>query len=516
MVFGIDLGTTYSAISYLDKNQEPQIVLNREGDMSTPSVVYVDGDKVIVGKKAWEKALAVSRKIITCVKRVMGFQEKVMKDGETEYSPEAVSGLIIRRLVEDAMIRLEGNVEGIVVTVPTYFTDARRMATKQAVEGAVSAIRQGNKKFARRIQPELFIEIIDEPKAAALYYCQKTGCSNGTFLLYDLGGGTFDTALVEVKQKTLEILAEGEEHEAGGVFFDEKICEYVISEVMRKYGVNLKEEKYAADRPRWLIEIEDCKKRLSEDGVLEVTIGVQYEQKTLDVILTREQFNEIIDTMVHRTENIVLNMLDDKDMEPADVKQVVLVGGSSKIPYVQSMLRGLFGERLSTAVNPDMAVAYGAAVYAGMCMDRRASKDARVGQAGLELKDVCAHSIGIYTTNPNTKEKTDDILIKENTPMIAEAEKWYETVYDSQSYIKLEITEAGEKFAEVLIKIPKNVPKGTRVCVKLRVNDSHLIEAYLAIPSIGFAEEYKIQRKRNLTEEEQQELSGLIASKEIM
>jgi len=516
MVLGIDLGTTYSAISYLDETGHPRIVYNREGERSTPSVVYVEGDQVIVGKKAWEKARLLSKKLITCVKRIMGFREQVMKDGTTEYSPEAVSGLILRRLIEDAMTRLDGMVEGIVVTVPTYFTDAKRVATRQAVESAVTAIEKGNKKFAAKIKKGLFIEMIDEPKSAALYYCHKTECKNGKVLVYDLGGGTFDTALLEVKGNTLEIIAEGEEHEAGGIFFDEKICQYIVNEVRRTYGINLNEEKYAAERTVLLLEIEEGKKRLSEDGVFEVKISVRCERKTMDVVLTREKLNELIDTMVHRTENIVLNMLDSKDMEPGDVDQVVLVGGSSRIPYVQSMLRSLFGERLSTVVNPEMAVAYGAAIYAGMCLEKATSKGDENMRSKLKMQDVCAHSIGIFTTNPETNEKINDVLIKENTPIVATAKKWYETIYDRQRYIKLEVTEAEDKFAEVLINIQTGVPKGTRVGVELRVNDNHLIEVHLSVPSIGFSEEYKIQRKRNLTEEELQELSGLIASKEML
>lgn len=518
MLIGIDLGTTYSAVSYLDKKGNPQIILNREEEPTTPSVVYVDGDTVIVGKTAREKAFRFPEKICKCIKRLMGFKEIALEQEDTKYTPETISAIIIKRLLEDVLTQQKENIHGIVVTVPTYFNEIKRTATKQSVKGAIEALKS-DPELSGRVDKIAFIAILDEPKAAALYYSHKIEREKGKVMIYDLGGGTFDATLVELSDGRVTVIAEGEEHEAGGAFFDEKILKYVMDEVEKKYFVDLKAEQYSIERAKILLEAENCKKELSKENVNAVNMTVSIKHKSVDVRITKSLFEEMIESYVYRTIDTMDEMLYEKEIHPSDVDEVVLVGGSSRIPYVREVLKEFFGKELSEAIDPDKAVAYGAALYAGMRYQEQNIEDieeeAEV-KVPLQLEDVCAHSIGLLITkDTSTKEKEDYILIEENTPIVAEAEQEFDTAYAGQTYIKIELTEAGHKFTEQEIKLPDRLPKGTKVNVRIRVNSDHLIEVAMHIPSIDFLEEYEVPRMNNLSEEEQREMSGLIAAKTL-
>lgn len=518
MVIGIDLGTTYSAVSYMNVQGKPQIILNRDEKKSTPSVVFVDGTDVVIGEKARKKALQWPQKICRCVKRFMGFRECVLKESKVEYSPEAISALLLRRLISDAVMRQEEKIEGIVVTVPTYFSDTKRTATKQAVIAALGAIRESLGKTAEAVETVEFIEIIDEPVAASLYYCHKSQRKKGKVLIYDLGGGTFDAALVQIEGNTVKILAEADEHAAGGYYFDQKIMEHVIEEIHTKHGINLKEETYSAERELLLMEIENSKIKLSEEGVQEVRISVSCKNKTYDVMLTRDTFNEIIEAIICRTLDAVSNMLEEKGYEPEEIDEVIPVGGSSKIPYVRECLQEMFQKQLCEIIEPKESVAYGAAIYADNLLHERKSNiddQKQTQEERLKLEDVCSRSIGLLTIDSQTGEKRNDILIEENTPIVAETERSYETFYEYQTYIKVELTEAEEVISEQNIKLPKGLKQGTEVVIRVVVNSSHLIEVYMAVPIIGFQKQYEIKRLQNLNEEEQKKLSGLVSSKKI-
>ncbi len=518
MLIGIDLGTTYSAVSYLDKKGNPQIILNREEEPTTPSVVYVDGEHVIVGKRAREKALSFPEKICKCIKRLMGFKEIAIQDNNTKYTPETISAMIVKRLLEDVLNQQKGFIDGIVVTVPTYFNEIKRTATKQSVEVAIAALKEDS-ELAEYVKQVAFVAIIDEPKAAALYYSHKMERENGKILIYDLGGGTFDAALVEIADNKVTVIAEGEEHEAGGTFFDEKILKYVMDEIEEKYHVDLRKTEYQNERAKILLEAENCKKKLSQEGVDAVKMTVSMKHKSVDVSIARAGFEEMIEPYVYRTIDTIDEMLYENDIKPSEIDEIVLVGGSSRIPYVRKALKEFFGKELSEAIDPDKAVTYGAAIYAGIrqqeCGLYREAEDEK-DSVPLMLEDVCAHSIGLLITkNAVTKEKEDHVLIEENTPIVAEAEQEFNTAYAGQTYIKIELTEAGNKFTEQVIKLPESLPKGTKVRIRLRVNQDHLIEVAMHIPDIDFSEEYEVTRINNLSEEEQKEMSGLIASKTL-
>lgn len=502
MIIGIDLGTTYSAAAYLDRNNIPQVIPNAEGEEMTPSIVFVDGENVTVGRMARQKALRYPDKACRCVKRNMGNRVIVLKDDANEYPPEAISAMILEKIIKDAAKRLEEEVEGVVVTVPTYFDDAKRTATKNAVE--MLGVR--------------LVGMIDEPKAAAICYCYQNALETSKVLVYDFGGGTFDATLMEVNGSNINIIAEGEEHEAGGSYFDTFIVDYVIDEVKEKYDIDLKEEKYSAVREQILNDAESAKKELSTNE--DATIFVCCPECSVDVTITRDTFNDLIENMVYRTIAVIEDMLDEKGISPSEVDKVLLVGGSSQIPYVQERLREIFGMDLSEKIDPNRAVAYGAAVYADMIKDEEHKQEQK-----LVLSDVCAHGIGILRRDEkNLAKKINDVLIQPNTAIPASVEAVYETMIDNQRWIELEVTEGQlaeaeyvHVISELKIEIPEqyHLKKGTEVSIQLKVNENHLLEVYLNIPSIALHEEYQIQRTANLSEEQLREMTGLVASKKI-
>ena len=519
MVIGIDLGTTYSAVSYLNEKMEPEIVLNRENEISTPSVVFVDGKDVAIGKEAQKKGLQWPEKICRCIKRHMGFRHRFLQETEENYSPETISALIIRRLIEDVMTRREGNIEGIVVTVPTSFDNPKRTATIQAVKAALEAMEDSSQEIFKRIRSVKFIEVINEPEAAALYYCHKSKRKQGRILIYDLGGGTFDAALIEIDGNTISVIGRADEHAAGGSYFDNMILDYVIKEVNDKHHINLLEKKYRSEKEIILMDVENSKKLLSKEGVDKVDIAVRCKHKTCDVALTKDKFNEIILPLVHRTQDAISDMLDENGFEAEDIDEVVLVGGSSKIPYIRECLREIFQKDLCEDVDPEKAVVFGASIHADRLLKERKdngeNSEWNEQENVLKINDFCTYSIGILTIDLDTGEKVDDILIEEKTPLVAEVERSYETRFENQTYIKLEITEGGCVINERNFKLPQGLKMGTEVIVRIVVNTSHMIEVYLKVPSIAFSKKYIATSLQNLSEEEQKELSGLVASKKI-
>lgn len=499
MIIGIDLGTTYSVASYMDSNDLPQIITNSEGEEMTPSVVYVDGDDVVVGTMAKQKGMRFPDKVCRCVKMNMGNRQVVMKDDEYEYSPEVISAMIVKRIINDAERRLGEAVDGVVVTIPTYFDDTKRTATKNAIECLEVPL----------------IGMIDEPKAAGICYCYQNAMEEGKILIYDFGGGTFDTTLLEVKQGEIEIIAEGGEHEAGGAYFDEAIRDYVMEQVLELYQINLKEEKYSTIREEILNDAEVCKKQLSI--MEESSILVRCPEGAMEITLTREIFNELIDTMVYRTISVIEEMLEEKNLTSDAVDKVLLVGGSSQIPYVREQLYELFDKKSSEKIDPGRAVAYGAAIYGDMIKDEMQHK--------LILSDVCAHGIGVvrYDESDHSK-KINDVLIEPNTPIPATVEKEYGLMKDGQRVINLILTEG--EFADVesvhiisnlKIELPQHekLKAGTTVGVQLRVNRNHMIEVYLNIPEIGLHQEHRIVRNDNMTDEQYKEMASLLKTKNI-
>ena len=492
MILGIDLGTTYSAAAYMDASGKPQIVTNMEGDTTTPSVVLVEGDQVIVGKVAKRKAILLFQNICSRVKSLMGFRKTALKSGQEEYSPEMISHFILKKLIQDAEKRLGEKVTGIVVTVPANFTDAQRKATEDAA----------------RLTGVRLVGMVDEPTAAALYYHSTAEKQEGVVLVYDFGGGTCDVTLMQMKDSNIRILQKAGAPETGGAYFDDFILEMVIEKVSEQFGVDLNEEKYEVTRRDILNDAEDCKKELSVSETS--SIMVRADDLREEIVITRAEFEKRIRRMFNRTRSLIDEVLVSEGIGPEAVDRVLMVGGSSRIPFVQRSLEKYFGKELNYKVDPDEAVALGAAVY-GSLME--ATEQERT--TGIQLEDVCSHGIGILLYKENSTEQYNDIVIEKGTKIPCRITKKYGTSVADQRMIHLTLTEGEYEDLEFVrtigendIDLPSGLPGNTQVDITIALDERQLVHVYVQIPSVNVNKEFAIRRQANYTEEELRRMTG--------
>ena len=373
-IIGIDLGTTNSCVAVMEGGK-PTVIPNAEGTRTTPSVVAFlkDGER-IVGEPAKRQAVTNSEKTISSIKRQMGGQKKISIDGK-KYSPEEISAMILQKMKKDAEDYLGEAVTEAVITVPAYFNDAQRKATRDAGKIAGLEVKR----------------IINEPTAAALAY----GLDNEQaqkILVYDLGGGTFDVSIIEISEGLIEVLATSGDNQLGGDDFDQRIADYILQEFKKQERVDLSKDKMAMKRIQEAAE--DAKKALSTSTETSInlpfiTMGKE-GPKHLEMTITRAKFNELTFDLVERTAGPVKNAMSDAGITDRELGRVLLVGGSTRIPAVQDKVKSLTGKEPSRNLNPDEAVALGAAIQGGKL----------AGDAGLNeilLMDVTPLSLSIET-----------------------------------------------------------------------------------------------------------------------
>lgn len=497
MNIGIDLGTTYSVAAYINDAGEPEIIENNQGEDITPSVVMVDGDEIKVGKDAKKKAVLYPEKVRSRIKVDMGKKKPILVSGDEEYSPEALSHFILKKIIKDTENKMNQLVNGIVVTVPAYFSNTERTATADAV------------KLLKNVK---LISLIDEPTAAAIYYAHKTKLTKGTILVYDLGGGTFDTTLLSINGNEVNILQKGGEHEAGGIYFDQYIADYVVDEILGNYDIDLNEEKYNDIYQDILLQAEECKKELSRSKSSSILVRVDDIRE--EIVITREIFNKMISKMYNRTENVVCEVLQLQGMKFYEVDKVLLVGGSSRIPYIQERLKALFEKDIQYEVDPDKAVALGAALYGKMCEEK--------GNSEMVFNDVTTHAVGMVLFKPNNNQPYNSVLIPANTPLPARAQKRFATNQPNQQSIYMAVTE-GEfeelKYVRIIreeyIEIEQSLDKGTYVDISIELDTQQMLHVYMNIPSTGFEKEYEINGAFNLSKKELMAISGLVDTKNV-
>lgn len=499
MILGIDLGTTYSVGAYLDENGMPQIVSNAEGDDLTPSVVMVDGNEIIVGKVAKRNALRYPQKVCSKIKSYMGIKSHILLESDdVKYTPEMLAQYILKKIVQDASKKLDKEIKDVVVTVPAYFTDPQRKATEDAV----------------KIAGFNLVGMVDEPTAAALYYCHITAMEKGRILVYDFGGGTFDVTLLSIDGKNIRILKKTGDNNAGGTYFDDFLAEYVMDEIFERYEVDLREEKYLNVRQNILQEAEACKQELSSRS--KSSIFVSFDAEPKEVVVTRETFNQLIRKMYGKTESAVKVILAEAGLEPYQIDKILMVGGSSQIPYVQERLAELFGKEPSKEVNPNKAVALGAALYGSICASEQKAQH-------MLFEDVCAHGIGIVLYKENSNAQYNQVLIPANSRIPTKVVQDLGTRLHNQQWIHLTVTEGESEEMDYVIIIhesdialPEKLPENTKVSVGIALDERQMVHVYLEIPSINFEKEINIQRLSNLTEEEIRMMSGLVADKRVV
>ena len=421
-VIGIDLGTTNSCVAVIE-GDTPTVITNKEGYRTTPSVVaFTKSKERIVGDAAKRQAAVNSDRTIFSIKRHMGTDYRKKIDGKY-YTPQEISAFILMKLKEDAEDFLGQPVTDAVVTVPAYFTDAQRQATKDA--GKIAGLN--------------ILRIINEPTSAALAY----GLDNGTaqkVLVYDLGGGTFDVSVIDIGDNVIEVLATSGDNHLGGDDFDERIVNYLVEQFKISDGVNLSKDVSAMQRLRE--EAEKAKKELSSSVTTNINLPFIAMSKDgphhIDITLSRQTFNELTADLVDRTITPVENALHDAGLSKTDINMVLLVGGSTRIPAVADKVRQLMGKEPSRNLNPDECVALGAAVQGG-----KLGNQLQAGSAASEiiLMDVTPMSLSIETMGGIASR-----LIERNTTIPTRHSQIFTTAGNFQTSVDIKVFQGERKF----------------------------------------------------------------------
>lgn len=493
MIIGIDLGTTISAAAYIDENGNPQMIRMNSGEYLIPSVVMEDNDgSIVVGTDAKENMVLMGDHVVTTVKDHMGTNKKMNLASGGSYSPEQISAFILKKIQKETSEFFGEPVEKAVVTVPAYFNDAQRQATKDA--GKIAGLD--------------VVEMPNEPTAAALYFAHISKMERGRVLVYDLGGGTFDVSIVEINGRTVNVVATGGIRKLGGHFFDDLILRYIADYLLENHDLDIYEDEYIDELQDLTLKAENCKIQLSGRNSASIVVKIGKVKDRIEI--TREQFEKMIQKFYLRTESTVRMVLSDAGMTWNDIDKLLLVGGSSKIPYIAERLKEFSGMEPSHEINPDEAVALGSAIYASGIFEK--------------IQDVCSHSLGIVSKNPRTREKYNSIIIPRNTNLPTKQAKDYYTPADHTSGFELEITEGEDEdldfvtiLTKVEVKLPPNVPKNTRVTVEMELNKNQLLHVYVRVHTIPEVyKEIEIERKSNLDAEELEDQMTLIEKKTVM
>ncbi|NLK29296.1 MAG: Hsp70 family protein [Clostridiales bacterium] len=496
MVIGIDLGTTYSVAAYMNDKGEPEVIANSEGDYLTPSVVFFEnnGKNAIVGEVAKDNSILKPDDTIATVKNFMGRKTSFQTGEGLDYSPEMVSSLIIKKLCQDASKSLNQEIKDVVITIPAYFNDAQRQSTIDAAKGAGVNL----------------IKMINEPTAAACYFAYKTKLQKANILVYDLGGGTFDTSVVTIDGKNINVVRTEGIHELGGVFFDESIVELICKYMLQEKNIDLRATEYKQDLQQLYLMVEKYKIQLSsrQEVRIPVTAGAVRESFKL----TRTEFDKIVEKYYKKTERKIKMVLSKAHMTINDIDKILMVGGSSRIPFIKKSLTEYFGKEPSTEVHADESVALGAAIYASMQED----------DENLKIQDVCSHAFGIATYSEKKKEKINTIVIEKCSAIPVSRVRQFKLAVDNQKSLQITLTEGESeelKYVNIIDDFQLDLPPGTRKNMPVEViytlDGNQIIHISINIPELKFRHEYKINRSSNLNEDQLEMMTSLISSTDV-
>ena len=419
-IIGIDLGTTNSCVAVMEGGK-PVVIANNEGVRTTPSVVaFTKNGERLVGEPAKRQAVTNADKTISSIKRHMGTDYKVSIDGKN-YTPQEISAMILQKLKADAESYLGESVSEAVITVPAYFNDAQRQATKDAGKIAGLDVKR----------------IINEPTAAALAY----GLDNENeqkVMVYDLGGGTFDVSIIEIGDGVIEVLSTNGDTRLGGDDFDQKIMDWMIDEFKKAEGVDLSTDKMALQRLKEAAE--KAKKELSSATTTNINLpfitATAEGPKHFDMNLTRAKFEELVSDLVERTAIPVQNAMKDAGLNYSDISKVLLVGGSTRVPCVQEKVKQLTGKEPNKSLNPDECVAVGASIQGG-----KLAGDAGAGD--ILLLDVTPLSLSIETMGGIATK-----LIERNTTIPTKKSQIFSTAADNQTAVDINVLQGERQFAK--------------------------------------------------------------------
>lgn len=478
---GIDLGTTYSALSQLDPDGNAAVVPNADGRTITPSVVLLAEDgNVMVGPSFERLSIEDPSHIVEAIKRQMGNKDFFVVYQNKKLTPEFISALILKKLKQDAEQHI-GPIANAVITVPYYFNDVRRKATQDA--GRIAGLN--------------VIDIINEPTAATLCYAWKRGelgrkdmaQNEKTILVYDLGGGTFDVTVVRYTPTHFRVLATDGDVMLGGLDWSQRIVDHVAEQFKRKFNDDPREDPEALRA--FTQECEDAKRQLSTKA--QVPINVYYKGKTLTVALTRGDFERMTADLLQRTKDTTELVLQQAEIDKGQLDEVVLAGGSCYMPVVVQMLRDVCGREPSAELAPEEAVAQGAAIHAAILEAKATGGESRMAQAvinrlrSVNTVNVNSHSLGVKLTDPqDTSRKMNHIMIQKNSAIPCDISQRFVTTTQNQQRIHVEVLEgdAPDPDACVLIgdfritDLPPNLPKGSPVEVTYSYRSDGRIEVH--------------------------------------
>jgi len=467
-VIGIDLGTTNSCVAVMEGG-EPVVIPNAEGARITPSVVgFSKTDERLVGQVAKRQAVSNPDRTISSIKRHMGTDYKVTVDGKN-YTPQEISAMILQKLKADAEAYLGQKVTRAVITVPAYYNDSQRQATKDA--GTIAGLE--------------VLRIINEPTAAALAYGIDKG-NEHTILVFDLGGGTFDVSILELGEGVFEVKATNGNNKLGGDDFDERIVKWFIAEFKKETGIDLSKDRMAEQRLREAAE----KAKIELSGVMTTNINLpfitadQNGPKHLDLNLTRSKFDELTADLVESTMGPTRQAMSDSGLSPKDIEKVILVGGSTRIPAVQEAIKKFLGKEPHRGVNPDECVAVGAAIQAGVLIGE--VKD-------VLLLDVTPLSLGIETLGGVCTK-----IIERNTTIPTSKSQVFSTAADNQPSVDIHVLQGEREIATYnktlgrfeLKDIPPAQRGVPRIEVKFDIDANGIV--HVSAKDLGTGKEQKI------------------------
>lgn len=479
-VIGIDLGTTNSVVSVLEGG-EPVVITNAEGGRTTPSVVaFNKNGERMVGQVAKRQAITNPEGTVTSIKRHMGTNYKV-KLNNKEYTPQEISAMIIQKLKQDAEAYLGEKVEKAVITVPAYFSDSQRQATKDA--GRIAGLD--------------VLRIINEPTAAALAYGIDKE-DNSTILVFDLGGGTFDVSILELGEGVFEVKATSGNNRLGGDDFDQRIIDYIADEFKRENGIDLRQDKMAMQRLKEAAE----KAKIELSSLNSTTVNLpfitadQTGPKHLETTITRVKFNQLTEDLVEKTMGPTRQALADAGLKPGDIDRVILVGGSTRIPAVQEAISKYIGKEPDKGINPDECVAIGAAIQGGVLAGE--VKD-------VVLLDVTPLSLGIETLGGVFTR-----IIERNTTIPTSKSQIFSTAADNQTSVEIHVLQGERPMAAdnktlgkfILSGIPP-APRGIpQIEVSFDIDANGIVNVSAKDKATGKEQKITIQASSGLNESE--------------
>lgn len=487
---GIDLGTTFSAVSFLDDSGTTTMLRNAEGDLLTPSVVLFGEHELAVGKDARNVAALNPELVAEWVKRDMGAPYYSRPIHGQYLPPEVIEACILRKIRGD-IHRALGSDVAAVITVPAYFDEPRRKATADA--GEMAGLR--------------VLDIVNEPTAAALAFGEALGYLDArgatkpdmTILVYDLGGGTFDVTLLRLTPGRVETLATDGDVQLGGHDWDLRLVDYAAAAFQQAHGIDPRHDARAMNR--LLAAAIDTKHALSARN--RALLPLEYQGKTLELEITRERFAELSADLLERTAYTTRQLLADAKVGPGDVSRVLLVGGSTRMPMVAEMLRALLGQEPERTVNPDEAVARGAALYAGYLLAKAGVAPA----AAFEVRDVNSHSLGVEGIDPDTMRRVNVVLIPRNTALPAMRTERFTTKSDNQTSIAVQVLEGesslpGECTAigrTVIRDLQAGLPKGWPVEVTFEYGTNGRLSVRAVVAGTDHAASLELERAVGLS-----------------